>query len=241
MATHEDDAARLLRSRDGSKEFTSFAPFEADKTVSTALAYKGEVSKPPQVEINDYLGPPKVLYRKLRASTSGQRGQEKSPRASPQPQSLTSSDNPRSGGGGGSRRVRTVDREEGGGGSASRRVRVGGERDREDVAGGGSRRVRVGGERDREDVAGGGSRRVRVGGERDREDVAGGGSRRVRVGGERDREDVAGGGSRRVVDSGRVPSIRVSKSLVLNRIGTLEKDQVLQWWLILYMYIHVCT
>ena len=60
--------------RDVSDELTQFAPFEASKTIS--LSYRGDPSKPPQVEINDasYLGQPKVLFRKLREGNPSRPG-----------------------------------------------------------------------------------------------------------------------------------------------------------------------
>lgn len=155
MATHEEDT-RLVGSKEGSDKLTSFAPFEAGKTISTSLPYRGEPTKPSQVEINDasYMGQPKVLFRKLHvrstAATSNTRVPDKSSRGSPQP----FADSETSRGGGGGRRVR------------------------------------------------------------------------VTIAGDQSEQEREGGGSRRVVDSGRIPSIPVSKSLVLNRIGTLEKDQV---------------
>ena len=134
MAERREDGAssELLESstpaatghiRDVSDELTQFAPFEASKTIS--LSYRGDPSKPPQVEINDasYLGQPKVLFRKLRqgnpprAGSGGLGGS----RGSPDPEMTT-----RSGGGGtvGGRRVRVQvvgsgrhdGRERGGGG-----------------------------------------------------------------------------------------------------------------------------
>ena len=149
--TSRGQVARQL-AKEGSDEMTQFAPFEASRTISTALPYRGEQTKPPQVEINDasYLGQPKVLFRKLTASSGDARGSDKkSPRGSPQP--FAESVTPRGDGRG----------------QASRRVRV------------------------------------------------------HVVGDQYERDER--GASRRVVN----PAIgRVTKSLVLNRIGTLGKDQV---------------
>lgn len=147
MADSQSDM-RVAESEEASGELTTFAPFETDK--STTLAYKGEASKPPQVEINDasYLGQPKVLFRKLRASTMSSRGQT-SPRTSPQPPPPQTE------------RSRTV-----------------------------QRRVRL-----------------PLGGAR-------GGAEGEQLSGKQTR---GGGGA---------PPVKVSKSLVLNRIGTLEKEQV---------------
>ena len=64
----EAEAGRI---RDVSDELTQFAPFETSKSISSSyLPYRGERTKPPQVEINDgsYLGQPKVLFRKLRSA-----------------------------------------------------------------------------------------------------------------------------------------------------------------------------
>ena len=153
MATRREDKMLQSGSREYSDELTHFAPFEASKSFSTTLPYRGESNKPPQVEINDgsYLGQPKVLFRKLRtsASTSSTRSPDKSnARGSPQP--LTASG--------------------------------------------------VTHTRDR------GNRKVRV-------NLIGELSGRRREGDE-------------VFNSGRVPSRPVSKSIVLSRIGTLEKEQV---------------
>lgn len=89
MATRGEDEVLPSRSQDGSDELTLFAPFEASKSVSTSLPYRGESSKPPQVEINDasYLGQPKVLFRKLRTSASNSRAKspdKNNPQSSPQ-------------------------------------------------------------------------------------------------------------------------------------------------------------
>lgn len=148
MAEHKEEDAKLLQSKEASDKLTLFAPFEASRSVSTSLPYKGQRTKPPQVEITDtsYLSQPKVLFRKLRstAPTSSTRDSDKGSTSGSQP--FTDS----RGGGGGSKRVRMV-------------------------------------------------------------------------GSEQEKE---GRGNTRETDSGRTPSVRVTKSLVLNRIGTLEKDQV---------------
>lgn len=87
MTSRGEDTGQLAGSnKDGSDELTQFAPFEAGKTMSTGLAYRGERPKPPQVEINDasYLGPPKVIFRKLTLSANSNTD-KRSPRSSPQP------------------------------------------------------------------------------------------------------------------------------------------------------------
>lgn len=148
MAEHKEEDAQLLQSKEASDELTLFAPFEASRPVSTTLPYRGQPTKPPQVEITDtsYLSQPKVLFRKLRstAATSSTRDSDKGSQSGSQ--------------------LFTDSR-----------------------------------------GVGGGSRRVRM------------------AGSEQEKE---GRGSTRETDSGRIPSVRVTKSLVLNRIGTLEKDQV---------------
>ena len=91
MTSRAEDTKQLAVSgkKEGSGELTQFAPFEAGKTMSTTLPYRGERRRPPQVEINDgnYLGPPKVLFRKLTssASSSTRSTDRGSPRSSPQP------------------------------------------------------------------------------------------------------------------------------------------------------------
>ena len=112
MAAPVECAADLPRAersdvRDVSGELTQFAPFEASRTISSSfLPYRGEPTKPPQVEINDgsYLGQPKVLFRKLRstASSGGRPEVDRgSPRGTPDPDLSRSA-----GAVGGSRRVR---------------------------------------------------------------------------------------------------------------------------------------
>ena len=111
MASHGEDMTRSLTgsSKEGSDELTLFAPFEASRTVSTSLPYRGEASKPPQVEINDasLYGPTKVQFWKLRSTTASP--DKKSSRGSPQP--LTESEASRGGSSG--RRVRVHEQGEG--------------------------------------------------------------------------------------------------------------------------------
>lgn len=160
MATRgEDDIPQAGSIKEGSDELTTFAPFEASRTVSTSLPYRGERAKPPQVEINDasYLGQPKVLFRKLRstpAASGRSRGHDKKG-GSPQPFEGSWGQS---------------------GAVASRRVRVG------------------------------------------------------HVTGEHET-----GRSKRFLESGRSASARVTKSLVLNRLGTLGKDQVRVYTVCLYV------